>query len=924
MFVGRSSEVEQINASYRNAVDGKGSILFLTGEAGLGKTTLVHEWWSMLNRPGAEKLSLYAEAACSIPIGNISVGKLEALQPWADVIVEIERNLAEEKSTKKLDLKALIHDSAPAWAWALPVVGSVAHAVVETAQTIKEQKQGTERNLNATNQQQVFQQYVNFITKIAEARPLVILLDDVHWADTSSTNLLFYLSRQITTKRILVIATYRPDDVEADNEGKGHPILKVKNEILRYDAGKVIALTYLSDAAVKELLAKMFPGYAADTTFERWLLKISDGNSLFVTQFLKTLQEDGRLDDNGRFTSKYEEITIPNSALAVVEERTRRLDKDTRDLLRYATAEGEEFTSYVLSKLTEKKPLELLQQLRKAESAGAVRSIGSSRMFANQTTMIYGYSHSLFHKALYDSLYEQEKEILHRDCYGILKTEWDRLPEQDRPISLATKLLLHADKCGENLTAAEVALGAALSAWKKFAADEAMEMIANVKRVSVEIAGAAEKRKGDYLRAKALALQTNIDTFRSRYAEALETGRSALSLFRELHKDGEIVTTHIHIGTVFQKQSQYAEGEAEFAAALELARQSNDKKGEGDALNAMANILKDTGKYRESLALHEQSLAIRQTLDDKPALATSYNNIGAAYELVGDYDNALLCYQKSLDIYHVIDARHGMAMTLTNIGILNCWKGNIEKGLEYFHQSIDIHSSVGDRNSVATLWNNLSAAYGMRNDYDAALDSSMHALEIYEEINHPAGLAIALNNIGVIHQYKKEYDAALPYYTRCLEIRKSINDQWGVSASIFNIGCLHIATGRYDDAIAPLRQAQELREKIGDRPGLISVFLKLGEAEHLRGNLVEARTELERSYSLNNEVQQKSVEADIICQLGLLCITEGMQTDGEPRSKKWKEAVALLEKGVGMIKERGLNLATEYEAELERIRLLLK
>src|SRR5579863_388362 len=125
MLVGRIQELKILNESFNKMLSGKGSVLFLTGEAGLGKTTLIHEWWKTLTSP-----ALYAEAACSIPIANIDVGALEALQPWADVIAQLQTTEGETK--KKLDFKKLIHDAAPAWAWAIPLVGDFAHAAVET------------------------------------------------------------------------------------------------------------------------------------------------------------------------------------------------------------------------------------------------------------------------------------------------------------------------------------------------------------------------------------------------------------------------------------------------------------------------------------------------------------------------------------------------------------------------------------------------------------------------------------------------------------------------------------------------------------------------------------------------------------------------------------------------------------------------
>src|SRR5579872_2785030 len=532
MFVGREQELKTLNASFQHMLEGKGSVLFLTGEAGLGKTMLVHEWWKTVSSP-----AFYAEAACSIPIGNVDVGMLEALQPWADIIAQLQS--FGSSVGKKLNLKKLIHDAAPAWAWAIPFVGDIAHAAVETHRLVKEQ-QG-EANPNAQNQQQVFQQYVNLITKVSEQTPLVILLDDMHWADTSSTNLLFYLSRQINEKKILVIVTYRPDDAISANDGKGHPIIQVKNEILRY-GGKEHSLSYLGDNAIRELLTAVFPAYDVNDKFERWLRKISDGNSLFVTQFIKTLQEDKHLDGFGRFTGSYDDITIPSSALAVVQERTRRLDNDTRELLMYATAEGEEFTAYVLEQLSEKKTMELLKELQYATQAGFIVQRGKARMLANKTTTLYGFSHALFHKALYDSLIDDQKEYLHRKCYEILKAEWDRLSgTKDRTNSLASKLLTHAEKCGEIETAATVALEAARGAWQTFAEAEALEMLGHVQRLANEHEISFTAATRDAVLGAALMLRSKIDHLRGRTDDALKCAEDAYVFFEKISDEAQCI-----------------------------------------------------------------------------------------------------------------------------------------------------------------------------------------------------------------------------------------------------------------------------------------------------------------------------------------------------------------------------------------------
>jgi len=451
MLVGREQELNVLNERLTRTLDGEGSIVFLTGEAGLGKTTLVREWWKTIEANYQQiDTPLFVEGVCSIPTANMNVADVEALQVWADIIAQIQGVKIQDTAKKKIDFKKLIHETAPTWAWAIPFVGDIAHAALETSRLVKEQRQTLVANAN-NGKQQAFQQYDSILSKIAQARPLIIFLDDMHWSDAASANLLFYLMREIATKRILIIVAFRADEASALDDGKGHPIIKVKNEVFRYSAGTELSLHALDAFAINVLLAQTFPLYMTDVTFERWLYEMSDGNAMFITQFIKTLQNNGQLNNHGAFIGKYDDTTLHVSdiALAVVDERTRRLNSETRELLRYAAVEGVEFTSYLLSKMTGKKALELLKEMRKAEGAGVVRCTGSSKLFANQTTMMYTYTHRLFHQALYNSLNEQEKEILHRECFEALKTEWETHKDAARATELVPKIFTHAKICGE-------------------------------------------------------------------------------------------------------------------------------------------------------------------------------------------------------------------------------------------------------------------------------------------------------------------------------------------------------------------------------------------------------------------------------------------------------------------------------------------
>ncbi len=877
MLVGRTQELGVINAAFERMLAGEGNVLFLTGEAGLGKTTLIHEWWHTI----AAETAIYAESACSIPIGNVDVGALEALQPWADVVAQLENHTG--KNNTKFDVKRLIRDAAPSWAWAIPFVGDIAHAAVETHRLVKEQRGESEHNPNASNQQQVFQQYVNLLTKIAEDTPLVILLDDMHWADASSVNLLFYLSRQISSKKIFLIVTYRPDDALTAGDGKGHPILQVKNEILRY-GGKEYPLTYLGDTAIRDYLISLFPAYKINDTFERWLRKISDGNSLFVTQFIKTLWEDAQLSDAGAFTGAYENIKTPDSALAVVMERTRRLDSDTRELLMYATAEGEEFTAYVLEQLSEIKTMQLLKELQQASSAGMIVQKGKSRMFANKTTTIYGFSHALFHKALYDTLLDDQKEFLHRKCFELLKAEWDRLSDSnERTLTIASKLLTHAEKCNEDAIAAKMALEAAQIAWQNFAEAEALEMIGHVRRLAESKNFSSLKNEREELLGDTAMLLSRIDVIRGRYDEALKNAGEALDYFekgKNEFKSADALNQH---GNINFYKSAYNKAETEARMALTMAKRTCNMSGEANALNTIGLVMKERGAYDAARECFEESFSIRESIGNQIGAAAALNNIGTVYCSSGANDKALEYHTKSLTLRESIGDRHGLSSSLCNIGTVHFSLGSFSLALEYFIKSLEIMDSIGDRSGIAYIHGNIGAVYSVGGSYTEAVNHFTISLEIMESIGDLNGIASTQNNIGNVLSDSGMFDGALGCFQKSTEIYESIHNSEGIVASLLGMGILH----------------------------------------RKQGDLEQSRIILIRTETIASEIQAKEYIAGAKCELGMLCEAEAMQRDGDLRIAKLREAATLLEDGLAIFREMKSGRTQGYEGYLTRIKAIL-
>ena len=406
----------------------KDNVLFLSGEAGSGKTTilnLIKDDFNGYLKDKFNKKPLVVYSACSTPLSGKDIGELEALYPW----IQIMEDLATQKKKNNSDAKKLIFHLAKAWVRLIPIIGQTIESVADTVILLKEHtsksKSGIE-NKFAMNKQQVFQQYINFLDKLSEKYSVILMIDDFQWADNSSTDLLFTVAKKLENNPIIFLIAYRPEDAVNSRAHEGHPLIHIQNELARYSKTKVFKIPFYDNEDVKTLLLGTMEKYEENRKFEKWLSKISNGNILYITEFLRIMSEDGFIDSSGKIVGEYEKLPVPQSLQAVLQEKMSRMDEDTKELLRYASVEGEVFSLMILSAITGEDNLKLLQKLRKIEDLHkTVVNIGKQNLYFEETTA-FQFSSMLIQKLMYSSLGDEEKRLLHKAIFDLLKKEWSK------------------------------------------------------------------------------------------------------------------------------------------------------------------------------------------------------------------------------------------------------------------------------------------------------------------------------------------------------------------------------------------------------------------------------------------------------------------------------------------------------------------
>ncbi|HKQ73096.1 MAG TPA: AAA family ATPase [Blastocatellia bacterium] len=388
--VGRETALAQMWKWSQRALSGEKQMVFVTGEAGIGKTTLVEAFLQSVAR---DQKIWVGQGQCLEQYG--------ACEAYLPVLEAISR-MCQEPGRERL--VELLRCHAPTWLLHMPWLMGTAD------------RENLQREVIGATRERMMREMAEALEALTSETPLVLVLEDLHWSDYSTLDLVSYLARRRKQAKLMIVATYRPVELALSE----HPLKGVKQELQWRRQCEELPLEYLSQGAISEYLTLRFPQHGFPAEFTTLLHGRTEGNPFFMVNAVDYLQAERVIterDGQWRLTVALAELEVgvPESIRHMIEKQIERLDREQQRVMEVAAVAGAEFPSLAIAVGLEQDLTRSEEQLEEIERRHQfLRATGVSALPNGVVTARYAFIHALYQEVLYQRVAVGRRARVHR------------------------------------------------------------------------------------------------------------------------------------------------------------------------------------------------------------------------------------------------------------------------------------------------------------------------------------------------------------------------------------------------------------------------------------------------------------------------------------------------------------------------------
>jgi predicted Ser/Thr protein kinase len=721
---GREAQLSKLEEALRQAAAGSGKMIFVTGEPGIGKTALTDVFLSRAARefPGL----LLSRGRCVE-----QYGPGEAYLPFLDALGALLSRPGSER------VAVVLRTFAPTWSLQFP-------AAAGSISTLEQ----LQRETIGASKERMLREMGDALEALASVSPVVMLLEDLHWADPSSVDLLRHLCQRVGRRRLLIVGTYRAAELESSN----HPLKGYKLEMQAHNLCEEIALSLLHEEHVAGYLNARFAPNDFPEELAALIQRKTEGHPLFVTGLLQFLSERGdirRVNSHWSLARPLSEmdLEVPENVRSMILKKMEALSEDDRRALQYASIEGDEFTSTILANLLGVDEVALEERLdRLGKIHRWVQSLGEEEFPDGSLATRYRFAHALYQNALYGELVSKRRIALHRQA-------GERLAEHYRGEAprIAAQLAVHFERGRDFARAVACLVEAGDNATLKYANSEAEAHYSHALTLVEKLPAADQLQQYLVLFQKRGAVNFAL----SRFDQSAADYRGMLERAREAGSPSLECAALIALSSALF----WSHKMEEMPLRTEEALQAADRAGSA-ALRIETGLLIGLkhlcyGELSDAAALMEENIRSARAIGHKPALLGSLAWRGALYFFQSEYARAEAMLTESYALASELRDSFSLLVSLFFLGLLRGNLGRMSEALKTLNEAIAMARRNGDRFWFPRLPNCIGWIHRELGDLSGAFEHDRHGVEVAREHHVLEAEANSLINVGI--DYAREH-----------------------------------------------------------------------------------------------------------------------------------------------------------------------
>jgi len=436
-FIGRADALARLGVAWERAYGGTRSLVWVTGEPGIGKTTLIERFIAGLG-----------DVACARGQCVEHYGTGEPYLPVLEALADLCR--------RDSALPALLRAVAPTWLLQLPWLSTT------------QEREALRLELAGVGPERMLREMGELLDRYTGERPLLLVTEDLHWSDRSTLHLIDYIARRRGGARLMWLASFRLAEVVALD----HPLNPLRHELRLHRLCEEIVLDPFSEREIADYVAAATPALAADDTFVRGLHERTDGVPLFVASVMADLSEHASGSGDAAVARELlANVAVPDNLAAIIDHYIARLGNDERALLSTAAICGMDFRAETIAEVIERDPAWVADTCERLARARVWVAAPHAAQRGGAAERPYTFRHTLFRQVLYERTAPAARAQLHRNVGAALERE-----RQQGVAVAAAQLAMHFDRGREPMTALRYYAEAAEAALRGLSPDECMTL----------------------------------------------------------------------------------------------------------------------------------------------------------------------------------------------------------------------------------------------------------------------------------------------------------------------------------------------------------------------------------------------------------------------------------------------------------------